>query len=273
MRTIIRPMLLAGALVCGSLPVFASDLNIALDSKDQCNVKLSGNIQLENKVLAVALDNDTQLIIGQDKILYIDGIVLALDTEQQRWVDNYYDGINQAVPQAAAIATDAVALASTALNEVFTELLGSNNTALDDLSAKLRDLDQQIQYNFYADNGDIRLHSESFKNGEFFGPQWEANFEDAVQELVTDTIGHLMVAIGTQLIFKGGDMQEFEQKIQRFGDQIDKKVKYQSLALNEKANVLCSTLAQVDYAETQLQQIKQLASLDIIQVQDQPQRM
>jgi hypothetical protein len=255
-----RTVIFAGALACCSLPVIAN----------QCNVELNGNMQLENNVLAVKLDNDTRLTIDQDKILYVDGIALTLDTQQQSWVDNYYDGINLAAPQAAAIATDAVALASIALNEVFTELLGSDNTALEDLSEKLRNLDQQIQYNFYADNGDIRLHSESFENGEFFGEQWEAQFEDAIEDLVTDSIGHLMVAIGTQLIFSGGDMTEFEQKMERFGEQMEQKVEYQAEALEDKAEELCATLARVDVAENYLQMnIKQLSKLDVIHVSEQ----
>jgi hypothetical protein len=164
-------------------------------------------------------------------------------------------------------------LASTALNEVFTQLLGSDNTALTDLSDKLRNLDQQIQYNFYADNGEIRLHSDSFENGEFFGEQWEIQFEQAIQNIVTDSIGQLMISIGTQLIFSGGDMDEFEQKMQRFGEQMEQKVGYQAEALQQKTKKLCSTLLQVDYAETQLQHIEQLSGLDVIQLHDQPNRM
>ncbi|WP_339720859.1 DUF2884 family protein [uncultured Paraglaciecola sp.] len=252
-----RTMIIAGALACCSLPVLAN----------QCNVEFNGNMQLENNVLEVTLANNTRLSIAQDKILYVDGVALTLDTQQQHWVDNYYDGINQAAPQAAAIATDAVALASTALNEVFTELLGTDNTALAELSDKLHDLDHQIQYNFYAENGDIRLHSGSFENGEFFGEQWEAQFEDAIEGLVTESIGHIMVAIGTQLIFNGGDMDKFEQKMQRFGEQMEQKIEYQAEALEEQSEQLCDTLVKVDDAENQLQMhIKQLSSLDVIQV-------
>lgn len=258
-----RTMIFAGALACCTLPVFAN----------QCNVEINGNMQLENKVLTVTLYNNSRVTIGQDKTLYVDGAPMKLDADQQRWVTNYYDGINQAAPQAAAIATDAVALASTAINEVFTELLGSDNTALADLSDKLQNLDQQIQYNFYAENGDIRLHSDSFENGEFFGEQWEAQFEEAIEKLVTDSMGHFMVAIGTQLIFSGGDTDAFEQKMERFGEQMEQKVEYQAEALEEKAEELCLTLARVDYAETQLQQIPQLADLDVIQLHDQPHRM
>ena len=252
-----RTVIFVGVLACYSLPAFAN----------QCNVELNGNMQLENSVLAVNLDNNTRLTIDQDKTLYVDGIALTLDTQQQRWVNTYYDGINQAAPQAAAIATDAIALASTALNEVFTELLGSDNAALADLSDKLRNLDQQIQYNFYAENGDIRLHSESFENGEFFGEQWEAQFEEAIEDLVTDSIGQLMVAIGTQLIFSDEGVDDFEQKMERFGEQIEQKVEYQAEALEDRAEELCATLAKVDRAENHLQMnIKQLSSLDIIQV-------
>jgi hypothetical protein len=262
-----RSTLLVGALVCCSLPV------LALDSNNKCNVELNGNMQLEDNVLTVVLDNNTDMTIDQDKILYVDGIALTLDTKQQGWVDNYYDGINQAVPQAASIATDAVALASIAMHEVFTELLGSDSTELADLSEKLRNLDQQIQYNFYADNGDIRLDSSSFENGTFFGKQWESQFEKAIKNLATESMGHLMVAIGTQLIFSGEDMHEFEQKMDRFGEQMEQKVKYQATELEKKAGVFCATLAQVDFAETQLKRIKHLADLDVIQVQDQPDRM
>lgn len=86
-------------------------------------------------------------------------------------------------------------------------------------------------------------------------------------------MGHLMVAIGKQLIFSGEDMHKFGQKMDRFGEQMEQKVKYQATALEKKAGVFCATLAQVDFAETQLKRIKHLVDLDVIQVQDQPDRM
>jgi hypothetical protein len=56
MRSIMRPMLLVGALACCSLTAFALDSNIAFSSNNHCNVALNGNMQLKNKVLAVTLD-------------------------------------------------------------------------------------------------------------------------------------------------------------------------------------------------------------------------
>jgi hypothetical protein len=142
-----------------------------------------------------------------------------------------------------------------------------------DLSEKLHNLDQQNHHNFYTNNGDIRLYSHSFKNGELFGEQWEAQFVGAIKHLTADSIGHLMVAIGTQLIFSRENMHDFDQKMERFGEQIEQRVKYQATALKQKANTLCLTLAQVDFAESQLQQIQPLVSLDVIRLQDQSDKM
>jgi uncharacterized protein YllA (UPF0747 family) len=85
-----------------------------------------------------------------------------------------------------------------------------------------------------------------------------------------------MVAIGTQLIFSRENMHDFDQKMERFGEQIEQieqRVKYQATALKQKANTLCLTLAQVDFAESQLQQIQPLVSLDVIRLQDQSDKM
>ena len=73
-----RKIILVGALACCSLPVFAN----------QCNVEFSGNMQLENKILTVSLDNDSQMTIDQYKTLSVDGIALSLNTKQQQWVEN-----------------------------------------------------------------------------------------------------------------------------------------------------------------------------------------
>lgn len=252
-----RSLILASVLVCSSFSIMAN----------QCDVELQGELTLENKVLTVTLNDNTKIKIDEYQALYVDGVHLSLNSEQQSWVNNYYNGIYHTVPQVAGIATDAVKLASLALNEVFTELLGSNSAALDNLTQKLDELDEQIQYNFYAQNGSLRIHSESFENDDFFGQEWESNFEAAIEEVVSESIGSLMVAIGTELMFSGGDMKAFEKKMERFGEQLEHTMEFQTAALEDKADELCASLIDVDSAESQLQKhIKQLADLDILQI-------
>jgi hypothetical protein len=252
-----RSLILAGVLICCSTSILAN----------QCDVELHGDLSLENKVLTVNLDNNTQMKIDEHQTLYLNGAVYPVNAQQQSSVENYYNGIYQAVPQVADIATDAIALANTAISQVFTELLGSNSSAMDNLSEKLQELDQQVQYNFYAQDGSLRIHSQSFENGDFFGHEWEQGFEKAIEQVVTESIGTLMVAIGSEILFSGGDMQAFEKKMERFGEQLEQTMEFKAEALEHKANSLCTSLMNVDLAEKQLQtQIKQLSGLDVLQI-------
>ena len=252
-----RSLILAATFAFSSMSVFAN----------QCDVEFDGKLQFENNVLQVQLDKYNQLEITENRTLYVNNKLISLNSEQQNWINEYYNGIKQAIPQAANIATDAVALASSAINEVFTELLGSDSKIMKDLSQKLSDLDEQIQYNFYAEDGNIRLNSDTFENGKFMGEQWEDEFEETMEELVSESIGHFIITLGSQIIFGGDDMDAFEQKMERFGEQIEHKVEYQAAALEQKAETLCATLENVDFAENKMQDnIPQLRKLDVVQV-------
>lgn len=234
---------------------------------NQCDVEMHGDMQLENDILQITLDDQTIVKINQDHILFIDGKNISVNAEQQKWVSRYYQDIQQAVPEAAQVATEAVTLASSALNEVFTELLGAGNSALNNITQKLQTLKEGVKYNFYAHDGSIHLNSNSFKDGEIFSREWGQEFEKAIEELVSESIGSLMIAIGTEIIMGGGDTQAFETKMERFGQQMEHKMEYQSVALQTKANQLCSTLLSIDLAETQLQtHIKQLSNLDLLHI-------
>lgn len=254
-----RNLILAGVLLCGASQV----------SANQCNVEIDGNLQLENSVLSIKTSDSSKVVIDQSKNIFVDGEQISLTEQQQQWVNSYYEGIHAAVPEAAGIAKDAIALASDAVNQAFGQLLGEDNEAVIELSAKIEAIGEDIQYNFYAQDGSIRIQSEQFEDGEVFGNQWEHEFEQAIEELVTESIGRLMVAVGTELIFSGGDMDAFEQRMERFGRDIEDKVEYQSAAIEAKAEAFCATLASIDYAENKLQQsVTELADLDVLQVKD-----
>jgi hypothetical protein len=251
--------IIVGVLLCGASQV----------SANQCNIEFNGNLALENQILSIQTDNNKQVRINADKALFVDGQEIILSRRQKQWVANYYDGISDAVPAAAEIAGDALTLASGAINQAFGQLLGEDSEVLTDLTYKIDSLNEEIQFNFYAEDGSIRLHSEQFKNGEFFGREWEKKFEQEIEEIVTQSIGQLMVAVGTQLIFGGGDMDEFEQRMETFGEQMENKIEFQSVALEAKANALCATLAKIDYVESKLQEnISELAGLDVLRVED-----
>lgn len=240
----------------------------------ECDVNIEGEVALANNVLTITTDDKDVIEIEAGETLHVNGKYIDLSSQQHEWVSNYYHGINEAVPAVADIALDGVAIASTAVTEVLGNLLGTDAAAIDKIQYKLDEIRDKIQYNFYADDGSIQLDSTHFSDGEVFGPDWEEEFEETIEEVVASSIGHLMVAIGTQLIFGDGDTNEFEQRMETFADDIEEKVEAQAAVLEDKADELCMQMVSIDFAENQLQaSMSELSGLDLISVNKSQQRM
>lgn len=241
---------------------------------DQCDINVDGHMKLQNHVLTVTTDDKDKITIDETHTLYVNGQQIYLDTQQQQWVEDYYQGIHDAVPQVADIAVEGIGIASEAIGLVFGELLGHNSDAVIDLTDKLEEMNEQIQYNFYAEDGSIRLDSDEFENGNFFGEEWEEEFEQAVEELVFDSMGRLMIAIGSEMLMSGGDMDSFEQRMETFAADIEDKVEFRGEELEQKAEALCEHLIKVDMAEEALQgSIDELHALNILKVGDNQQSL
>jgi hypothetical protein len=242
-------------------------INVNYALANQCEIDFEGNLLLENRVLTITTQDHNKVVIQKNNQLFVNDKHIVLTTEQQNLVSAYYAGIYAAAPQAAGIASDAIQLASLTVHEVFTELLGQDSDALAGVTLKLDELGEHIQSNFYAKNGEIRLHSSDFDDGNFLGNEWEEEFETAIEEVVSNSIGQLMISIGTQLLFGGGDMDAFEAKMERFGQEIEQRVEFQTSGLEARVTALCLGLAKVDTLEAQLQHtVPELADLNILQV-------
>ena len=234
---------------------------------DHCDVEFDGTLTLENRILTVTTVKDDEVRIDEDHRLFVNGSEVDLSSQNQEWVSNYYQGITDAAPQVAEIAIDGIAIASEAVNLVFGELLGTDSSAISDLTYKLEEMSAEIEHNFYADDGTIRINSGQFEGDEFFGEAWEAEFEAAIEEAIASSMGRILIAIGSELLWNGGDMEAFEARMENFGNDIEAQMEAKAEVLEEKAEVLCMLMAEVDFAETQLQNsVDELQDLDILRV-------
>ncbi|WP_166422749.1 DUF2884 family protein [Paraglaciecola sp. 20A4] len=236
-------------------------------AEQQCDVEFNGGLRLENQVLTLTTEQNNKIVINQSKQLYVNGQKTNLSTEQQARLNEFYDSINAAIPAAAGIASDAIELATYALDETFTQLLGENNSVVADITDQLHELKRELDRSFYGDDGQIRLNSAQFEEDEFLSKAFEDKFEKAVETIVTRAIGQIMVTIGSELMFNGGDFDEFEQRMETFAEGMEHKFDHQSEALEARAEVLCASLANIDRLEEKLQnEVPQLADLDVLQV-------
>ncbi len=241
---------------------------------NECNVNIDGNLKLENDILTITTEQDDVISIESNHQLYVNGEEVSLSRSEQRWVKDYYDGIYSAVPQAASIAVEGVALASDAISEVFGGLLGADTQAIDKITVKLSDIGDKIHDNFYAEDGSIRVDSAHFSDGDMFGEEWENEFEAAVEDVISSSIGQILVAIGTQMMFGDNEAGDFDQRMASFTDDLEMRMEQQAAIIEEKADGLCYLVADIDYAENKLQDnVSELSDLNVFSVEKNKDRM
>ncbi len=244
-----------------SSPVYAHNTD------SDCDVNLDGHIRYSQGILEVETDNGTLFTIDQSHVLRIDNKEVELSSKQQRAVSDYYESISEAIPMTVHIATEGLQLASSAVSEVFAELLGDDDI-VDDFDALFTELSEEINTRFYDTNGGYRVDTSEFNNDEWMSSSWENRFEQKVESLVEQSIGRILISVGKEMVWEGGDIDAFANKMERFGENIEDKVERQAEGLEDKANELCHVLKKADAAENDMQaSITGLESLNVLDVE------
>lgn len=226
--------------------------NAAYAHDNSCDIELDGNLQYYQGVLTVDMKNGSTMTITPEHQLSINGEVMQLDGQQQMWVSDYYTHIDSAIPMTLELAKDGLEIANVAVSEVFGELLGD-----DDLDDEFRDmftsLSHELDTAFYDNQGNIRIDSDNFGESGWFGDTWESEFEQQLESLITQSMGKILISVGTQMLWEGGDMTAFEERMERFGENIEERVEAQAEALEIRADALCEVLVKADFAEDKMQ--------------------
>lgn len=249
------------ALISGH--AFAHDTSFQNNS---CDMELDGHIQYYQGDLTVQMDNGSVMTIDAQHNMTINGESISLNSEQQHWVSEYYNNIDIAIPMTLTIASEGLQIANVAVTEVFTELLGGDQMG-DDFNELFNSLETKLNTSFYDDAGNIRVDSTKFDEPGWFDESWEQEFETQIESLISESMGRILIAVGTQMLWEGGDMSEFEQKMERWGEDLEYRLESQAASLEEKGDALCKVLKKADYAEGQMQaSISGLDDLNLLDI-------
>lgn len=260
-KKLLLSVALTSALMSGH--AFAHDSSFQNNS---CDMELDGHIQYYQGDLTVQMDNGLVMTIDSHHNMTIDGESVSLDSEQQRWVSEYYNNIDIAIPMTLNIASEGLQIANVAVTEVFTELLGGDQMG-DDFRELFDSLETKLNTSFYEDAGNIRVDSTKFDEPGWFDESWEQEFEAQIESLISESMGRILIAVGTQMLWEGGDMSEFEQKMERWGEDLEYRLESQAAALEEKGDALCKVLKKADYAEGKMQaSISGLDDLNLLDI-------
>ncbi|MBE0364718.1 hypothetical protein PULV_a2472 [Pseudoalteromonas ulvae UL12] len=243
-------ILLSSALMVG--PAMAhSNVDGLTVSSESCNIDIQQTLKISPNILEIE-NNDHQVMqIDQQGRLFINQQEVDVTSAQQTMLMQYADGLRANMPQVAEIALEGVKIAGIALDEVGTAF-GLHNT--DSMTRLMDEVSVKINESFYQD-GSFVIDQSNFTNIEnHFDEQFDQEIERAMEEAVMNSIGSLLVSLGSELLGAGGNMEEFENRMTRMGEQIELKVEAQAHQLEARADALCGSIEQLAQTEKTLQQ-------------------
>ena len=109
------------------------------------------------------------------------------------------------------------------------------------------------------------IDEEGFSGKDFFGDDFEQRIESAVESTIKNSLGTLMIAVGQEILFSGGDMEAFETKMDNFGELIGNEMETRSESIEKRGEALCQSIIVIDEMEEQLRNsINEIADYDFI---------
>jgi hypothetical protein len=247
--------LLATALLCTTTSLYAHDA---------CDVELDGGINIDSQQIEFKRDQQTRYKIINDRILMVNGAEINLDSNQQSLVFEYASSIRNVVPEVQNIALDGIDLAIDGVNMAFNELLGDGNDVSRELTDALTHVRVELETHFDTDKG-FYFDDNGFDGGDFLGEDFEQRIESMVENAVKNSMGSLLVAVGQELLFSGGNMDTFETRMQDFGHKIEFEMESRAEKIEQGADKICLSIVNIDKLEEQLKaQIPALSDINVL---------
>ena len=240
--------LIATALILASSSTFAYETSF---SNDSCDADISGGIKITPSAIEFSKSKKQLYKIVNNETLFIDGEQIDLTYSQQSLVTEYSTSIRAIVPEVKDIALDAIDLASDGVNLAFNELLGEGNDVGAEITAQLAEIRVEVDEGFTSDK-EIYFDEDGFSGDDFFSKEFEQRIETAVETTVQNSIGTLMIAVGQQLLFSGGDSDAFEKRMENFGEKIEHEMEARGEKIEKRGEALCQSVVDIDALEDQL---------------------
>lgn len=241
----------------------------SLYAHNSCDVDLEAGLTInESSLTFFESENKSRTLyaIDSDHNLTVQGEDVSLNDNQQELVKRYNTNIRAMVPQVRSIAIEGVDLALEGVNLAFNELLGEGNEIGTELTGELSNLRDEVGERFTIENG-FTIGENGLEDDELFGEEIEHRIESAVKKAVMGSMGSLLVALGQEMMFSGGDSNGFETRMENFGESIESEMESRAEKIEQKANSLCLAAVEIDRLEEELKSnISSLENINVITV-------
>ncbi len=268
-----KKLLIAGLtstlLLSSQVMAHDDDHNYAFSS-DNCSVDLNYGVIVKGQNIRFLDKDNTYVQINDNKQLFVDGKQISLTAEQQNLVSEYASSINQQVPEIVNLALNAVDVAFSAISHVVTGVTGDDANSSDRLNEIMVKIKEKVHTRFNNDDGSYFLAQQNFDEFDSF---MEDELEAEIEDLVSESIGDILIAVGSAINNEEGDfeqrMEAFGKRMERMGDDIELAVEGQAEQLEAQAEQLCANLKELDQLEMQLtDSVAELSRFDLINIGD-----
>lgn len=220
---------------------------------NSCNLDLDAGVRISSDSIEFYAAELPTYKILDDKYLVVKGQAQRLTLAQQKLVASYAASIRAALPEVHGMALDGIDLAIEGITLAFDGLLGEKNQISAQLTTELGNLKSDVN-RYFSSGNPISFNHSSEDTPDFLGKQFETRMQRIVETSVQDSIGSLMMAVGKEVLLSGGDMEAFEARMNKFGEQMDAQMNMKATGMEARGAKLCNAMQAVDVLEEQLKQ-------------------
>jgi len=252
-----------------SLLLLAGLLSFSSHAK-QCTVNFNYGVIIDPTHIRMIDMGNTLVQINNEDQLFVQGREVALTSEQQQLISEFSKGIRAQIPEIVSIAIEGVDIGLKAVNKAIGSLTGENSASQQKIQTKFDELKWRIRSRFNQSANNYYIAPQDFAD---FDDIFTGEFEQEIEEIISDSIGTILLAVGEAMISDNEDnhggeqrLSTFDERMETLGNDLELEMSASANALEKKAALFCLKLSELDKIEDDIHHsIKSLKPFNLIE--------
>ena len=237
---------------------------------EQCSVNFNYGVIIDPNHIRMIEHGQTVVQINGENQLFVEGREIELSQKQQQLITQFSLGIRGQVPEIVSIAIEGVDIGLKAVNKAIGSLTGENSASQQKIQTKFDELKWRIRTRFNQSANNYFIAPQDFAD---FDDIFTGEFEQELEEIISDSIGTILLAVGEAMISdnsnsSGGEqrLSTFDERMETMGKDLELEISASANALEKKAEQFCFKLTELDEIESKIHSsIKPLKQFNLIE--------
>ncbi|WP_286262370.1 YggN family protein [Thalassotalea atypica] len=238
-----------------SLLVCCSAFTITSAFAEHCNVNFNYGVVIDPTHVRILDHGQTYVQFNENNQVFVRGREIELTEAHQQTVSTFVSGIREQVPTIVSIAIEGVEIGLKAVNKVIGGLTGENSASHRKIQENFDEMQMRLRKRFNHSDESYYIAPQDFDE---FDEIFTGEFEHEIEEIVSESIGTILVAVGEAMANRDEEdieqrVDTFDERIQSMGTELKLEVGDRATQLEAKAEKFCLNLSQLDKVETEMQ--------------------